>query len=56
MAANPPPIPDAEGVPRDKYVPRWGLLLICRSEEEHRQLYEQIKADYPDHELRAVSI
>ena len=41
-----PPLADiGPGVTGFKYKPRFGVIVICKDEEEHRRVYERLRGE-----------
>lgn len=43
--ALPPLAENAPGVNGFKYKPRFGVIVICKDEEEHGQVYERLRGE-----------
>lgn len=47
-----PHIPDP---PPDPYAEQYGVILVCKDEAAQRAAYDQLRADFPDADVRVVT-
>lgn len=47
---------DPDTIPDDEYQPEYGVMIVCKDEEDQREVYERMKTVMLDHPVRVVAV